>query len=102
MSLQYATKEDVERYMREANLSGNLNLDQMAAMVNFFARGALSKLENFFYRHIHENDGTLRHGLARGCMCLCCREWQIVGEDGDTIVANAEFMSEWVAAEVAE
>ena len=88
--MKYVTAEDIERYQQ---LRPGKPLD-LLALVNFFCEGAVTSLSNFLYDHIAEEGRELRHGIAKGCRCLSCWEWQIVDEDGQ-VIDSAESLVDW-------
>lgn len=94
--VNYVGAADIEKYQKQRNQTAPLDNTQLAAMVNYFAEGALTRLSNFLYPHICEDNGSLQYGGAEGCRCGCCNEWQVVDEN-DVVVARAETFSEWVS-----
>lgn len=101
MPVKYVSDVDIEKYQRQRKLIGQMNNVQLAAMVNYFAEGALTTLSNLLYPHICEDNGSLQYGGAKGCRCGGCNEWQVVDENG-VVVSRAEDFGEWVTKAVQE
>jgi hypothetical protein len=95
-ALKYVSSDDIEKYQRQRKMTAPMDSVQLAAMVNFFAEGALTTLSNFLYPHICEDNGSLQYGGAKGCRCGGCNEWQVVDEN-NVVVAGAETFGEWVS-----
>jgi hypothetical protein len=100
---KYVSVEDVKQYRANfpsffpATVDPNVDPDiALAKMINWFAEGAVTSLSSHLYYSIAEGAGDhLTFGLAKGCRCGSCNEWQI-RDDNNQIVESTEQLSDWV------
>lgn len=69
-------------------------------IANWFAEGAVTRVSNAIMEKLEAGElpRRLRHGISQGCVCFCCRSWQIVeiGNDGkETIVEETDDLMDW-------
>jgi hypothetical protein len=75
--------------------------DDATRLVNYFAEGAVTRVNNALYDRLDAGavPRRLRYGLATNCRCLGCHAWQIVevGLDGkETVVDETEDLMDWL------
>jgi len=83
------TENDIKRYITLHPKAGwsveEAPLHVLANMANWFAEGQVTALSNHIMAKT-EFGGRLQYGMAAGCRCCSCYEWQII--DGDERVVD--------------
>ena len=54
----------------------------------------ITDLSNYLMTYL-ERGAVLRYGMAQGCRCMGCHEFQIVGSDG-SILTSAEALEDFL------
>jgi len=95
----FVSEDNVSRYLQQTKSLSDLTpaqIKDLAVMVNYFAQGVVTELENFLYEHIKEQKLNLQFGVSDTCRCGGgCQEWKLVDESGVN-VAVADSLDSWV------
>lgn len=95
----FVSEDNVSRYLQQTKSLSNLTqaqVNDLAVMVNYFAQGVVTELENFLYEHIKEQKQTLQFGVSDTCRCGGgCQEWKLVDESG-TSIEVADSLDSWI------
>lgn len=93
------SEDNVALYLQQNEDFSNLTpwqIKNLAVMVNYFAQGVVTELENFLYKHIKEQKQTLQFGVSDTCRCGGgCQEWKLVDESG-TSIEVADSLDSWI------
>ena len=93
------SEDNVSLYLQQNENFSNLTpwqIKELAVMVNYFAQGVVTELENFLYEHIKEQKLNLRFGASETCHCGGeCQEWKLVDDSGIPIEV-ADSLDHWV------
>ena len=93
------SEDNVSLYIQQNENLSNLipwQIKELAVMVNYFAQGVVTELENFLYEHIKEQKHTLQFGVSDTCRCGGgCQEWKLVDKSGINVEV-ADSLDSWV------
>lgn len=92
------TEDDIKRYIFLHPKAGwsveEAPLGVLASMANWFAEGQVTALSNHIMAKT-EFGGLLQYGMAAGCRCGACCEWQII-DDEERVVDRADTLWDFV------
>jgi hypothetical protein len=93
--MNYVSADRIRQYL--VDFGEPVTPEQLARMVNWFAEGAITTLSNHIMTVFDESPtvARLEYNIAQNCRCMCCREFQILDEDGN-ILDSTEDLAGWV------
>lgn len=94
--MKFTTEKDIETYIKYYPNFDPTNTEHLIQFGNYIAGSAISLLNNHLYEHIWEGNCNLTYGIAKGCRCGSCWEWQLEDIDTNEVIDSTETLTDWV------